>query len=58
MVVEQEAVSLSNPRQGEPAFTGDGLLQGLHTCISCPCSSNTRFCAQNPASPRTPVSTY
>jgi len=25
MVVEHELVSLCNPRQGEPPFTGDGL---------------------------------
>jgi hypothetical protein len=54
MVVEQETVSLSNPRQGEPAFTGDRLLQDLHTCISCPCSSVIVHRVQLPHEPQFP----
>jgi hypothetical protein len=36
MVVEHEPVSLSNPRQGEPPFTGDGLSQALYRVLVPP----------------------
>ena len=36
MAVEHEPVSLSNPRQGEPPFTGDGLSQALFRVLVPP----------------------
>ena len=54
MFVEQETVSLSNPRQGETAFTVDKLLQDLHTCIPCPCSSVIVHRVQLPHEPQFP----
>ena len=36
MVVEHGPVSLSNPRQGEPPFTGDGLSQALYRVLVPP----------------------
>ena len=33
MLVEHEPVSLCNPGQGEPPFTGDGLSQALYRVI-------------------------
>ena len=36
MAVENEPVSLSNPRQGEPPFTGDGLSQVLFRVLVPP----------------------
>ena len=30
MAVEHEPASVSNPGQGEPPFTGDGLSQALY----------------------------
>jgi hypothetical protein len=54
MVVEQETVSISNPRQGETAFTGARLLQDLHTCIPCPWSSVIVHRVQLPHEPKFP----
>ena len=33
MVVGHEPVSLSNPKQGEPPFTGIGLSQALYRVL-------------------------
>jgi hypothetical protein len=36
MLVEHEPVSLCNPGQGEPPFTGDGLSQALYRVLAPP----------------------
>ena len=36
MAVEHEPVSVSNPRQGKPPFTGDGLSQALYRLLVPP----------------------
>ena len=36
MLVEHEPVSLCNPGQGEPPFTGDGLSQALYRVLVPP----------------------
>ena len=36
MAVEHEPVSVSNPEQGEPSFTGDGLSQALYRVLVPP----------------------
>ena len=53
MLVEHEPVSLSNPRQGEPPFTGDGLSQALY-CVLVPPTHVLVHWVQLPHEPQFP----